>query len=236
MVLARTLTKRFKNSVSKKFNGGSLEEHQVDNDDKFYAINFNATDPTQHTNTISTITEKNNKASSVHSAESSSSSTLSRASSIKRTGTESLKRASSLLSRKSSTSSRNVSKPPSITFPITPTGPSVYSHGDDYISYTKATDIFEPNEEVQNMLPPSAPLPLKKPPSHRKIPSISSSTYPSLASEMMVDGSQNMLFPPASIRSSATDNTFADEVAMEILEKISAEEYTQEIKIFGWSI
>lgn len=236
MALTRSLTKRLKNSVAKKFNTGSAEERQPEKTDEFYALNFAATNPTNFDDD-----KKINVASSVHSADSHNSS-ISRAGSVKRSGAESLRRASSLLSRKSSTSSRNISKPPSTasspptpattSFTITSASHIPYSN-DVYIPYSKA-DIMNPptlnSEEIQNMLPPSAPLPLKRPLSHRTIPSVSSSMYSSsLGTDIILDsnGQPNFLLPSATIRPSlAADEALADEVAMKILEKVSAEEYS----------
>lgn len=271
MALGRSLTKKLKKSVTKTF-GTTQTDDKTGNNDCFYAINFNDTDPSLQT-PISTsslgaeVDKSTDNAGSVHSMESSNSSIISRANSIKRSPTDSLKRASSLLSRKSSTSSKNtrtpsISKSPSMTsspstpttysFPVTPISPISDAPDDDYVTYYRKHNlgisdaITMGDEEIHSMLPPSAPFSLKYPPSHRTIPSTSSahtgasSCYSSINNDYSTEtyplnsySSSN--FPTKGLKS-LQEESLADEVAMKILEKVSAEEYAREIKAGTWTI
>lgn len=257
MALGRTLTKKLKDSVSKKL----TQNNNQSQNDEFYAIGFNETDPDSKTPTIIRQASDSNFS---HPSSATTTSVASVSSDIYQLQkapilrTESL---TSLLSRKSSmrklktpTASRSGSRPPSITSsPSTPTGYISEESVEDCASYSKPknsetfisyqTILEDPNNQS---LPPLQSVQSKPVQTHRKVTSSSSSATAASSCYSSIYSStdqQSFNNTPSYFSHSGSkyntvleDDTFADEMAMEILEKVSAKDYVRALESDDWAL
>lgn len=114
------------------------------------------------------------------------------------------------------------------------------------MTFSKASigDDIVPYQPLQSSIPQSSPFSLKYPPSHKKIRSVSSSNtgassscYSSFSNEYDNDQlTMSSSVMPTKSSVSFEEDSIADEVAMRILEKISAEEYLREIESESWAL
>lgn len=228
MALGRSLTKKLKRSVSKKFSTNQPA------DNEFYAISFNETEPgceavtysNSNTPTPSTTMPLDQKQSV--SRTNSINSLLSRKSSLRKTKTPSASKPPSMVS--------SPSTPIPTSHPITPTSNSSDTTIDDFISYSKAKipDYAATQTIPENPLSYDS-FSLKYPPTHRKVLSTSSSLTAASSCYSSVHSEQQSLHHAPYFARVAEDDTLADEMAMEILEKISAQEYVHEIESGTWT-
>lgn len=231
MVLGRSLTKRLKRSVTKTF---SLSNNSQNNE--FYAINFNEIDTSSE---VSTITSKRSN-SNISSTKPATTDSHSMNEEISRTSSNSLCSDECLTKIKTP----SASKPPSIassptvsiptSHPLTPNcqSPSKSKSPNDFVYHPTISETAIQYESFA----------LKDPPTHRKVLSASSSATSSSCYSSVHSANeqhlvqQSLLFNSFSINRDIEDDIIADEMAMEILDRISAQEYVRELESGNWAL